>query len=507
MYIFKNKFSSENFIIEREKNKTAEMYMNMINESCGELDKEPLTALPFSLFRLHDEIGDRIQYENVYYVRRRKLISYVLKLWIDNDSSYVSKIEDILWAICDEYSWAVPGHLGGCLSKDVSPYVIDLFVAETGSAIAETLSLVGDKIADIVKKRCISEVFKRIIEPFETGDIDKYRLGWMNVKTNWSAVCAGSVGMASLYLIEDEKRLRSIIEKCISISNKFIDSCTSDGVCLEGLEYWCYAMDFYTSFNDLCEDRLGISIVLDKEKVRKISEYPLVACIDENRYLPFSDSWDGPPGLHFGTLSSFNKMFGTMLPGEEYFKSFLDFTGRFCSAVRIIAYFDSSLFGCGKNETDVFLPEAQWGIIQKNNAFFAVKGGNNDEPHNHNDIGSFIYMKNGQTLLFDLGAPLYDRDYFSDKRYSYFNACSKGHSVPIVNNSFQMPGKEYKADSFEKAENGISIQMKSAYDKKALLDKLERKFILKDSGELHIVDFFKFSDEKNSVVERLITKR
>ena len=62
----------------------------------------------------------------------------------------------------------------------------------------------------------------------------------------------------------------------------------------------------------------------------------------------------------------------------------------------------------------------------------AAKGGNNGESHNHNDVGSFLYLAGDEMLLTDLGAGEYTRDYFGEKRYDILCNHSFGHSVPVI---------------------------------------------------------------------------
>ena len=58
------------------------------------------------------------------------------------------------------------------------------------------------------------------------------------------------------------------------------------------------------------------------------------------------------------------------------------------------------------------LQDAQWCILRgaKQTAVIA-KGGNNGESHNHNDVGSFQYLADGEAFLDDLGAGEYTKDF------------------------------------------------------------------------------------------------
>ena len=136
----------------------------------------------------------------------------------------------------------------------------------------------------------------------------------------------------------------------------------------------------------------------------------------------------------------------------------------------------------------------------------AVKGGSNNESHNHNDVGSYMYVKGCHILADELGAGLYTKDYFlSENRYEILNRGSHGHSLPIVNGCRQQCGVETMADSFEKTENGVKLSFAAAYDPNACLKNLTRFLSLDQSG-VCIKDCFTFSKNSNSVTERIITK-
>ena len=94
----------------------------------------------------------------------------------------------------------------------------------------------------------------------------------------------------------------------------------------------------------------------------------------------------------------------------------------------------------------------------------AAKAGHNAEPHNQNDVGSFLIFKNGEELFCDPGPGEYTRQYFSEIRYTIFPAGSQGHSVPMIDGSVQKAGREYAAADVVLDETGISMDMAGAYD-------------------------------------------
>ena len=73
----------------------------------------------------------------------------------------------------------------------------------------------------------------------------------------------------------------------------------------------------------------------------------------------------------------------------------------------------------------------------------ALKGGNNNKPHNHNDVGSFTLVLGKEPLVGDPGGPYaYTNKTFSQERYTAFKLfASYGHPVPLLGDVQQRPGR------------------------------------------------------------------
>ena len=136
-----------------------------------EIRNTPTISIPFSLFKRFETDGDRSAYEfneDGYFTRRRKLQTFGILAWLYRKPEDIAALEDILWAVCDEYTWALPAHLynTGLSRVQTDAQIIDLFAAETGEAMAEILSLVGVLLAPIVVARVKREIRVRIFDRF-----------------------------------------------------------------------------------------------------------------------------------------------------------------------------------------------------------------------------------------------------------------------------------------------------------------------------------------------------
>jgi hypothetical protein len=143
-------------------------------------------------------------------------------------------------------------------------------------------------------------------------------------------------------------------------------------------------------------------------------------------------------------------------------------------------------------------------MIKKTASYgFAAKGGDNEELHNHNDVGSFIFARNGRQLISDIGGGVYSRQYFSnDTRYGYLECRSGGHSVPLINGAEQRFGKSYAARNAT-YENGVfSIDISGAYGI-AELTTLKRSFAFEED-KVTLTDEIGLCGD-GTVTERFIT--
>jgi hypothetical protein len=134
----------------------------------------------------------------------------------------------------------------------------------------------------------------------------------------------------------------------------------------------------------------------------------------------------------------------------------------------------------------------------------AIKGGNNGENHNQNDLGAFIIHLSGESLIADLGSGTYTRDYFGPGRYDILVNSSRGHDVPLINDSVQSTGREFRAKvvhhSSARAGDVLELELSGAYPPEAGLVSLRRRATLlrEGSGSVRIEDHATFREDRNT---------
>lgn len=471
----------------------------------------PIPALPYSLFKLFWQTGDRAAYQAAYFERRGRLLTFALLLWLEPETGpWKTALEDTIWAVCEEAYWCVPAHFMGPddtpLPFDDYEGQLDLFSCETAFALAETLTLCRDQLDGSVVSRAHSEVERRVFTPFLSPRF--YRFEAMS--NNWCAVCGGAIGGAALHLVHDRARLTALLHRCLSCLDVYLASFGDDGVCVEGVGYWTYGFGFFTCFADLLQRRTaGALDLLADPKAAAIARCQQYYYLAGGHTVSFAD---GSPesGFRIGLSCYLQKRFpDAAIPDAAYADGILrDPCYRFCLSLRDLLWYDEAArFGLPGGRT-VWLPDAQWFLSGGAHLTLAVKAGHNGESHNHNDCGAFILCKDGVPVLCDLGAGQYNAAYFGPDRYSIFVNASRSHSVPMPADREQAAGRQHAARDVvvqQGEEDHFSVELAGCYDCPGLMEARRELRHRKEAGELTLTDTFTF-DEPQFVTEVFVSR-
>ena len=445
------------------------------------------------LIKFSDEMdfaktGSRTRFNEKYFLRRKQLSVYaILSMIYPEKEEYIEKLQDVICAICNEYSWQISAHRSRIDRNKRDG--LSLFSCETGLYLAEIKAMLSDRLDSLVVERITKELDIRILKSFENS-----RDLWIEtLKSNWAAVCGASIGMTFMY--ESSERFYNVNKRINAFMNNYIDGISDDGGTSEGADYWNYGFCFYIMYFDTLSRYVRGSVAgFENEKVRKTADFYSSIYLNNKNMVSFSDS--GQVGSYNLWLIHFLKRrFNIIMPPKD--GAYIDFE-KFSSAVRAFLYYVPSNVSESISKGKAYFEKLSWDIERKEKYGFAIKAGNNAEEHNHNDIGSFIVANNRKQILCDLGAAQYTSSNFGKDRYKIFNNSSLGHSVPIINGSEQGTGKEfYGALSVGEI---ITVDMKNAYPEK--IEKLVRKIELKENAVVLTDEFSGISDIK----ERFITE-
>lgn len=480
--------------------KAYEGFRKVMKDFYEEMDGD-ISVLQFWDFTDYFRTGTRLTFEKKYFHRRGQLLAAAGMYLLEKKQTYLERLENIIWAICDEYTWALPAHILSQQNTEKARVYIDLFAGETVFALSEISCLLGDDLHPWVQNRIKNEAERRIIKPYENGNFF-----WENVEMNWAAVCAGSVGACYLYLFPE--RFPRVKERILNTMNCFLQGFGADGCCREGMSYWNYGFGFFTYFADLLfQFTEGRENLFEDARAEAAAQFPQAAFLNPATVISFADC--GPdskiePGIASYLAGRYpGKVVVTGLSADILDRN--DRCYRWTAFIRNLLWGDFEIMKPKQPEQFRFLPEAQWYVNHRGAFVLAAKGGHNDEPHNHNDLGEIILADEAEQLLCDLGSGLYTHAYFQpETRYDVASNASCGHSVPIIDGTLQAPGAACCANTLRADSDVFAVDIAGAYKLPALLSAVRELTVKPDI--ITLCDRFSFSGGTHKITERFITK-
>ena len=456
-----------------EKNYINETLIDEIERYVESMLEGSIPQISYNGYRHFYMHGSRKEFEHEYFERRKQLVALGLYLQWNNSRKAIDYFQELLWIISNEFSWCLAAHLsyGEDNFEGEPSEVIDLFSAETAQTLCEILIIHEDKLDNILCNHIKKQIKDRVIYPFMNRDWE-----WETATHNWSAVCGGCIGIVAL-LIEKEEKQKLILDKVEKALDYYIKGFGDDGVTLEGIGYWSYGFGYYIYYKAL---KKAIYSQVDNkynDKIKAIANFPQSIQISEEVFVPFSDV---PPNMTLpsGLISYLYNEYNINVPLIEKISSFdFDHCYRWAHISRNLWWTSEKVLDKKLTNISCYFEDAQWMIHRKDKMFFAIKGGSNYEPHNHNDVGSFIAAIDGEIILTDLGAGAYSKGYFGSERYTYTHTRSSWHSVPIINNHEQEETKEKSVIIKHRVTNeavNFELELSAAYPS-VEIDKFYRK--------------------------------
>jgi hypothetical protein len=472
--------------------------------------------LPATVFLEFVRTGNRSNFQRLQEARRKMLATLVLGEVFEDRGRFLDDIADGIWAISEESYWGVPAHLdlqhAGFGLPDVDEPTVDLFAAETGGLLAWTLYLLGDRldqVSPLIRPRIRSELARRILDP----NLERTDFWWMafepSVINNWTPWIASNWLSIALIVEDDPGRLAASVYKIMRSLDMFINSYPDDGGCDEGPVYWTRAGgSMFEVLDALSAATNGHVDIFDEPLIQKMGRYILKGHIAGNFFVNFADAVPrlSPPAAviyRFGRRIGDDEMVqfaGYFAARQNLDSGFVD--GRFGHLGRqlITLHSLSELSDVGRVAPlplDVWLPDTE--VMTARSAagstdgfFLAVKGGHNQENHNHNDVGNFIIYVDGRPAIIDLGPATYTRKTFSTDRYSIWNLQSLYHNVPVVNGQAQPFGRVHRARDVryvaDAQKAAISLSLREAYPKESGIESWRRSVTLHRGDEAESIE-------------------
>ena len=459
---------------------------------------EKLLALPLpvptdELYLEFSRNGNRSRYQSVR-SNLEKNVTVVAVAWcLTGDPRYRERLEAALRAFLAAKSWVLPAHDRGNRVWKGEAISIDLVSALLGWRLAVVSRTVAGSLDPELIQELDRQIRARVLTPFQEMLAGKRKAdSWLTARTNWNAVCLAGVTGAALALEEDFDARSRTVAGAVRLIACSLQGFGADGYCFEGVGYWNYgyghnlrfALMVYRATGGavnlmehpvmLAAGRYGEAIQMSGGVVPAFADCGLNSRVSQTLcswrdFLAGSAAGNGDPVWMDGLLPMVAL---TPAVQPETAQAVAEDPGK-----APLSWFPSG-------GVAVLRP------VSGGRFAAAIKGGSNDEPHNHNDVGSYVVMIDEVPMLFDPGSEVYTRRTFSKDRYQSGLLSSFGHPVPVVDGKLQRTGGGTDCRTVEAAEkNGVfrwRTDLQPAYGDSRIRS-LERLFVLERHPERIVV--------------------
>ena len=413
--------------------------------------------------------GNRTHYQRPYGQLVGTLEKLVSRERESRDGKHVAKIAEFIEAISALKSWTFPAHDASLTSFHGTPH-IDLGAARLGLAFADALAVAGERLPPATRQKAKDELERRVFAPYlatARGQSKTSGHWWFRTENNWNAVCHSCVVRAALaYYPEGSAERAEIVKAAVEAVPSFMNGFTDDGYCSEGAGYWNYGYGHFLE--------MGLALRAAPEKIDLFGMFPKAKTVAKY-------------GFEYKLTPKTSPRFadGGGSPSDRYL--------AMCSSIWPDLALDLGLRSC--------FPDAQVWICRPaagaKGIALGLKGGHNNEFHNHNDVGSYNVALGDAIMTGDPGGEVYTKRTFSSQRYESKVLNSYAHPVPRVDGALQGTGREFAGKimktEFSDGRDVVEIDLAGAYKCDKLVS-LVRTFVYdRANASVTVTDRVKFT--------------
>lgn len=419
--------------------------------------------------------GNRSAYETLVAARHARLTRATLTALHEPRTEHVDEVVDGVLLLCEQSTWCWAAHddvysrLGQVVPAVTEPY-LDLGAGEAAAQLAWIDHLLGpvlDERAPGVRWRIREEALTRVLRPF-TERRDWWWLGVDHPIMNWSPWIQGNVLAANLALEDDPDRRRKVSALVAEGIAAYWASLPADGGVDEGYSYWWQGAARALEAQDL----LGLAGFEPEpealDRIRATVAFPHSMHLGGDWYVNVADGPARPLATWpWNVVHTWALRMGDGI-AARHAASYRGLPGGLfderASLPRAVRMLSDAGWAEAPTATPPLVGQACFPLTgvavarsvpgSARGLTVSVKGGHNDENHNHVDVGSVIVALDGVPVVVDAGKPTYRAGTFGPDRYELWVVRGSWHNVPRVRGTEQPPGEQFAARAFEVSDAG-----------------------------------------------------
>jgi len=394
----------------------------------------------------------------------------------DGRQHWIDRAADGLMLLCELSTWCWVAHeqshdRRGWVVPDPEAPVVDLGAAQTLQVIAWADLALGQALDARVpglRQRMRHEARRRVFDPY----LSRRDWHWLHgTAHNWTGWIHQHLIAGALFLLDQEQdrpARDAILALSIAQLDRYLTSFPADGGIDEGFSYFwngaCRLLEAIDLLITASRGALDREALTGIEVIGRLLRFPQRMDLGGGWFVNVADGPARPPaeqpwdvlhrwGRHLGAtdvISQARAYRGTgpvppVLPQLGL--------GRVLTAIGDQAWTTAEAAGAKPpHPAGTWLPDVQLLVAREREGdssglTLAIKGGHNDEAHNHLDVGSYLVAVDSAPVLIDLGQPTYTALTFTDRRYEIWTMTSSWHNLPEIRGCGQGVGAQYRAQA------------------------------------------------------------
>jgi hypothetical protein len=367
--------------------------------------------------------------------------TYAMAFLLSGDRRYrEAAVAELDHAIADWPIWVDTAHQ--------PPY--DLMTGELALTFGLAYDWLFDALSPEERARLRDGVERRALKGYVESATREKPPFWFNAHHNWNPVCNGGATVLALALGDDSALSSKVLGLAAPAMAAYWDHLGADGAWDEGTGYWTYGHRYGFMAADALRraGRPEGADYLGRPGARTTGYFPIIFNPGRTLSASFGDSPSrvADPLLYFLAREYRNPDFAWFQdrtearpltregwPDDALTLVWRDVVERPATraAPRIPATAAFSSIG--------------WAMLapaQPDPPFFlAFKNGSLAANHSHLDLNHVSVGVGDTMLLPDLGSRSYPADYFTSKRYAYYEISTAGHNTVLAGGRGQVPGR------------------------------------------------------------------
>lgn len=460
--------------------------------------------------------GDRTEYETAVFARQRRLNAAVVAALITGEDGWLDEVADGVIGLCEQSTWCWPAHdeawsVHGAWTPQVLAPSVDLGAGEAAAQLAWIDASLGQALEERypgLGARVRLEYRRRIVEPL----LARTDWWWLDPARiiNWTPWILGNVVMGAVQLSEPAERAEQL-RIAIGGVDLFLQSLPDDGAVDEGYSYWWAGVARALDAIEVLERVTGVIAASDVKGLAELVRFPTSMHLSSGWVVSHADGVARPDELPWRILRHWGGVVGddasvalAASHRAEGVTGAMQSTGRVLMALRDQSWVAAEA-GRVPSPADVWLPSVQVRVVRPRAAAgltLVVKGGHNDESHNHNDVGAVSIAVGGRPVAVDAGREEYTAQTFSDDRYGLWFTQSGWHNVPVLEGREQPAGAQFGAGEVEVLDGdrrGLSVELAGAYPA-GVVTSATRIATLEEDGAVVVTDGWAWPGEARDAV-------